>query len=215
MAAPILTGEPVAGIHTYFALGDAASPSVLQDISDFLDGVEPSEDTDELDGTTFRRQSRNIIAGFSTVGYSLSGKWSPEAHAFFSPLRGKTNVAFEYGPQGLDVGMVKISGLCNVLSYSGPVAAHDAITTFTVELRIASQADGEIAAAATGATAGTPGNWTPSGSAAPANLAALTGASPAISATPATAWTTGQHVVLGDTSHAHWSGSAWVAGDAA
>lgn len=214
MAAPVLTGNPVAGIHTYFALGSAATPSVLSDISDFLDGVEPSEDTDELDATTFRRPSRNIIAGFSTVGYSLSGKWSPEAHAFFSPLRGKTGIAFEYGPEGLDTGMVTISGLCNVLSYSGPVAAHDAITTFTVELRIASQADGTIAAAS-GATAGTPGSFTPAGAAAPANLAALIGAVPAVVASPATAWTTGQHVVLGDASHAHWNASAWTAGDAA
>lgn len=144
--APVLTGNPVAGIHTYFALGDDATPSVLQDVSDFLDSVEPSEDVDELDATTFRRPSRNIIAGFSTVGYSLSGKWSPEAHAFFSPLRGKTDLPFEYGPEGLTVGQTKISGTCNLLSYSGPVAAHDAITTFTVELRIVTQADGTIAA---------------------------------------------------------------------
>jgi len=144
LVAPVLTGDPVAGIHTYFALGDDATPSVLQDISDFLDGVEPSEDVDELDATTFRRPSRNIIAGFSTVGYSLSGKWSAAAHAFFSPLRGKTGLAFEYGPEGITAGQTLISGTCNVLSYSGPVAAHDAITTFTVELRIATQTDGVV-----------------------------------------------------------------------
>jgi len=147
-AAPILTGDPIAGITTYFALGDALVPGTVQDISDFLDGVEPTEDVDELDGTTFRRTARNIIAGFSTIGYSLSGKWSSAAHEFFSPLRGKTEVAFEYGPEGPDVGFVKISGICNVLSYSGPVAAHDAVTTFTVELRIQSQADGVFALAA-------------------------------------------------------------------
>ena len=147
MAAPILLGEPIAGIHTFFALGDALVPATVQDISDFLDGVEPSEDVDELDGTTFRNETRRIIAGFRTVGYSLSGKWSKEAHTFFSPLRGLTNVAFEYGPEGLDVGMVKISGTCNILSYSGPVAAHDAVTTFTVEIRIVTQADGTFAVA--------------------------------------------------------------------
>ncbi|HEU0067872.1 MAG TPA: hypothetical protein VFQ26_01245 [Nitrospiraceae bacterium] len=143
-AAPILLGEPIAGIHTYFALGSGTLPAVLQDISDFLDGVEPSEDVDELDGTTFRNETRRIIAGFRTVGYSLSGKWSTAAHQFFSPLRGVTNVAFEYGPEGLDVGMVTIAGTCNILSYSGPVAAHDAVTTFTVELRIVTQADSTI-----------------------------------------------------------------------
>jgi len=63
---------------------------------------------------------------------------------------------------------------------------------------------------ATGATAGTPGTFTPAGATPPENLAAMSG----IVAAPATAWTTGQHVILGDASHAHWSSSAWVAGDA-
>jgi hypothetical protein len=61
---------------------------------------------------------------------------------------------------------------------------------------------------ATGATAGTPGTFTPAGATAPADLAALAG----VVATPATAWTTGQSVILGDTSAAHWTGAAWAAG---
>jgi len=63
---------------------------------------------------------------------------------------------------------------------------------------------------ATGATAGTPGSFTPSGADAPANLAAMSG----ITASPATAWTTGQNVVLDDGSLAHWTSSAWAAGAA-
>ncbi|MEU7905886.1 hypothetical protein [Actinoplanes sp. NPDC049118] len=61
---------------------------------------------------------------------------------------------------------------------------------------------------ATGATAGTPGSFTPPGSATPANLAALAD----VEATPTTRWTAGQYVILGDTSNANWSGTAWVAG---
>lgn len=61
---------------------------------------------------------------------------------------------------------------------------------------------------ATGATAGTPGYFTPTGATTPANLAALTG----ITATPATAWTTGQYVVTADLLAANWTGSAWAAG---
>lgn len=64
--------------------------------------------------------------------------------------------------------------------------------------------------AATGAVAGTPGSYTPAGAAAPANLAALA----SVTAVPATAWTTGQYVVLGDASEAHWSSTAWVVGRA-
>ena len=61
---------------------------------------------------------------------------------------------------------------------------------------------------ATGATAGQPGYFTPSGATTPANLAALTG----ITASPATAWTTGQYVVTADLLAANWTGSAWAAG---
>ncbi|KOG26820.1 hypothetical protein [Streptomyces viridochromogenes] len=64
---------------------------------------------------------------------------------------------------------------------------------------------------ATGASAGTPGSFSPDGSVAPANLAGLAG----VIATPSSAWTTGQHVVLGDASKAYWNGTAWVAGQAA
>lgn len=65
--------------------------------------------------------------------------------------------------------------------------------------------------APTGATAGTPGAFTPGGAVPPANLADLqTG----VTASPGTAWTTGQRVVLADGSLAHWNGTAWVAGAA-
>jgi hypothetical protein len=63
---------------------------------------------------------------------------------------------------------------------------------------------------ATGATAGTPGSFTPAGSTARPNLTQMTGCT----ASPATVWTVGQYVVLGDLTHAHWTGSAWATGDA-
>ena len=66
------------------------------------------------------------------------------------------------------------------------------------------------AVAATGATAGTPGFYSPSGAQAPANLAALTG----VTATPATAWATGQFVITADMLANHWSGAAWATGKA-
>jgi hypothetical protein len=68
--------------------------------------------------------------------------------------------------------------------------------------------NGSVVAA--GATSGAPGYYTPSGATVPANLAALTG----ITATPATAWATGQYVITADLLAAHWSSSAWVAGKA-
>jgi hypothetical protein len=66
------------------------------------------------------------------------------------------------------------------------------------------------ASVATGATAGTPGSFTPEGSTVPANLAAMA----SVIATPTSAWTTGQNVVLGDASTAYWDGDSWAAGQA-
>ncbi|GAA0967404.1 hypothetical protein [Actinocorallia libanotica] len=65
-----------------------------------------------------------------------------------------------------------------------------------------------LGVAATGATAGEPGYFSPVSASLPANLAAMTG----ITATPNSAWAEGEHVVLGDGSMAHWSGTLWAAG---
>ncbi|EFL15324.1 hypothetical protein [Streptomyces sp. C] len=64
---------------------------------------------------------------------------------------------------------------------------------------------------ATGASAGTPGTYTPDGADVPATLAALS----SVIATPTSAWTTGKYVLLADgTSKAYWNGTTWVAGQA-
>ncbi|MFC3504452.1 hypothetical protein ACFOOK_26270 [Micromonospora krabiensis] len=64
---------------------------------------------------------------------------------------------------------------------------------------------------ATGATAGTPGIYTPEGADLPASIAAMTGV---VTASPTTAWTTGQYVLLDDGTQVRWTGSAWAAGAA-
>lgn len=67
--------------------------------------------------------------------------------------------------------------------------------------------------AATGATAGTPGTWTPANSKPPASVATIG----AVTASPATLWTVGQFVqtgTAGTAGEAHWNGSAWTAGKA-
>lgn len=67
--------------------------------------------------------------------------------------------------------------------------------------------DDPSAAAATSAVAGTPGHFLPTGAFRPETLADMTG----LTASPTTAWTTGQKVELQDGSYAKWSGTAWVA----
>jgi hypothetical protein len=66
-------------------------------------------------------------------------------------------------------------------------------------------------ATATGATAGTPGTWTPEGSGVPQNY----GAMGAVAAEPGDEpWAEGEHMVLGDSSHVYWDGSNWTVGEA-
>lgn len=63
---------------------------------------------------------------------------------------------------------------------------------------------------ATGATAGTPGTYTPGNSYGPEDFAALT--SDPLVASPGTAWTAGQFITLRDGSNAFWNGIAWDQG---
>jgi hypothetical protein len=76
----------------------------------------------------------------------------------------------------------------------------------------------DTSALATGATAGTPGTWTPAGATPPPTLAKLAAADPVtVKASPATAWTGGQYVqtaTAGAPGEATWTGSAWVGGRA-
>jgi hypothetical protein len=70
--------------------------------------------------------------------------------------------------------------------------------------------------AATGATAGIPGEWTPEGSTPPATVAALIAGDPeTVVASPSSNWTAGQYVQTateGTAGRAHWNGTAWVTG---
>jgi hypothetical protein len=128
-----------AGIRTYFKLDDGAATPVPTEISEMLDGVTPSSQTDELDGTTFQpgvaNPVKDIIAGFKTRGLSLSVKWTPEAETFFSGVEGKQGLKYIYGPLGKDVGMTGITGECNCLSWTGPVSTVAGVITGTCELR--------------------------------------------------------------------------------
>lgn len=65
---------------------------------------------------------------------------------------------------------------------------------------------------ATGATAGTPGAFTPAGAVAPWDIYEL--GRQGVKASPATAWTTGQRVMMGNGLPATWTGTAWAGGAA-
>jgi hypothetical protein len=71
---------------------------------------------------------------------------------------------------------------------------------------------------ASGATAGIPGSWSPAGAIAPKSPAELSQGYPlAVTANPATPWTTGQYVqtaTAGIPGRATWTGTNWVSGAA-
>lgn len=72
---------------------------------------------------------------------------------------------------------------------------------------------GSAGTPSTGATAGSPGAWTPTGSTAPADADAADAAG--IVASPATAWTSGQYVqgsTAGVAGEMYWDGDDWVSG---
>lgn len=85
-------------------------------------------------------------------------------------------------------------------------------TTEVAPPSVASDDATALGTLATGATAGTPGTYTPANSYGPLDLAELQASG--ITASPATAWATGQYITLRDGSEAHWTSTAWAAGRA-
>ncbi len=134
------------GVGASFKLGSAGSPATLVDISTWLNNIEPSSSVGEYDATCFQPgvavPLKSTIPGFADKGYALSGIWTPEVEAHFADLEGTQGVAYEYGPDGDDNGDTKISGTCNVMSYSGPKAPVDGVITFDVQLKVTTRTVG-------------------------------------------------------------------------
>lgn len=64
------------------------------------------------------------------------------------------------------------------------------------------------------ATAGIPGTLSPTGAVRPPTRAAMNAAATAVTASPLTAWTTGQYVKIEGDVHVFWDGDSWEAGEA-
>lgn len=117
-----------------------------EDFSTYLDGITPSNNQEELDGTTFQpdvaNPQKDILYGFEDNRFALSGKWSPEADTAFRLVNGQTDLDYNYGPQGHAATNVRIYGTCNIGKYSGPISTVAGITTFTAEMSIKTQSAG-------------------------------------------------------------------------
>lgn len=75
--------------------------------------------------------------------------------------------------------------------------------------------DGDVDPKATNATGNVAGGaFSPAGCWIPDTLAIANHATFGVDPSPATAWTVGQYIVLGDESHAYWDGDSWMVGEA-
>lgn len=154
------------------------------------------------------REYAYFVAGF-VHGGSL-GDVSIQNDAINGTISGaitKDGAAWGVGPY--NVTATKLGAPSPLLT---PLSARNHLRISRVKLAPPAESDGPAALGvpATGATAGTPATLTPTNSYAPANLAAMT----SVTASPNTAWTSGQYVVVGDGSKAHWNATTWVAGPA-
>lgn len=133
----------IKGIGASFKLDGGASPTVLTDVSTYLDKIDGTSDVDRLDGTTFQPDVANPlkveISGFRTRGFTLTGKWTAASETFFAAIEGFQGLTYEYGPDGTTSGKTKITGLCNCLNYTGPQSSIDGVVTFTVDLSVTSR----------------------------------------------------------------------------
>jgi hypothetical protein len=119
---------PISGKDAIFSLDNGAATPVLTDISDYLRSIETNNENEEIDGTTLRKQKRVRVSTFA---------WSPAASTFIRGIKGKQNLNYEYGPEGDETGMQKITGTVNVLRAQDiPPANPDNLTEVTVELSI-------------------------------------------------------------------------------
>jgi hypothetical protein len=156
------------------------------------------------DVSCFGDTNRVWIPGLMNIEGSFEGFWNSAELALFKAAMSPTPGTLQLMPNTTEPGFL----------WQGP-AYMDADIDCSLD---APKVAGEFKAAgswtvpgqivATGATAGLPGSFTPAGATPPLALANMTG----IVASPATNWTVGQHVEMGNGLDANWNGTAWVAG---
>ena len=161
--------------------------------------------TDYEDVSCFGDANRVFVPSLMSIGGSFGGFWNSAELALFKAAMSPTPGTLELMPNTTEPGYVWKGPAYMDASIDCSMNAPKITGTFKASGDWA--VPGEVVA--TGAGPGTGlGTFTPAGASPPANFAALTG----VTATPATAWTTGQYILLGDGSKANWNGTAWAVG---
>jgi hypothetical protein len=161
--------------------------------------------TEYEDVTSFGDTNRVYIPGMMDMGGTLGGFFNSAELALFKAAMQTTPGTLKLTPT-IDDAAIFFQGKAYMsasidCSLEAPKVTGDwkAAGPWTVP--------GQVLATGAGPGTGN-GSYTPAGATPPANFAALT----TVTANPATAWTTGQRIVLADGSLAHWNGTAWIVG---
>jgi len=160
---------------------------------------------DKVEVTSLGDANKRYVMGLKDTSGSFTAFWDrlsdvlfdaadTDAGCFIAIYPSTTSAQAWEGPAHLDASIK--GGVTSAVTIDATFVANGAWTRTSM-------------VAATSATGvGSPGGFLPPGAMAPANLAAMS----SVTASPATAWTTGQYVKLGNGSSAYWNGTAWTAG---
>lgn len=142
---------PHRGAGASFKLGAAGgSPGgSMTEVATWLTEIGGDAATDELDATTFEPDAtapvKRTLFGATDRTYTLTGLWDATVETFFEALEGEEDVPYQHGPLGDNAGKPKISGLCNVGSWSGPQQQVLGLITFSITLKVTSRTVGTMA----------------------------------------------------------------------
>jgi len=157
------------------------------------------------DVTCFQDTNRVYIPSLMDIAGSFSGYWNSAELALFKAAMNPTPGTLQLMPnttesaffwQGLAYMDASIDCSLSAPKITGNFKAAGSWS-----------APGQVVATGAGPGTGN-GTFTPANATPPQNFAALTG----VTASPATNWTSGQFIQLGDGSRANWNGTAWVVG---
>jgi hypothetical protein len=183
--------------------------------------------TDDTTPATFcSPEVTTTKVGVTSYTVDISALQDPQVVAGLNRYLFEHDTKAAYVLLGLDgVNPPKVAGRCRLVA--GTIGG-DARTTLTFDLSLPMDAKPDVefgdatsseviegggTVQATTFTAGTPGTITPTDATEPSTFAELTGG-PAVTASPATAWTTGQYVQLPGTTavgdRVSWNGTAWL-----
>jgi len=188
----------------------------------------PNTTTEETPATFCSPAVSVVKVGVTSYTVDISALQDPQVVAGLNRYLFENDTLLAYVFLGLDgVNPPKVAGRCRLVAGTIGGEARTALT-FDLSLPMETKPDIEFGDATTSDvvegggpevmaetfTAGTPGTITPADATEPSTFPELTGASPAVTASPATAWTVGQYVQLPGTTatgdRVSWNGTAWV-----